>query len=104
MAHKTFHRYTVRAKQGSDQMARDGAQQKAPKSAGATLRRYNAQQLITVNQIFFLLLVKKSGIKHAIKYSDETIHSRSCWYNRLTLYFAECCCCWPKNREENNAC
>ncbi|XP_023932467.1 ankyrin repeat and zinc finger domain-containing protein 1 [Lingula anatina] len=44
VAHKTFHRYTVRAKRGTAQDARD-AQGNAPKSAGATLRRYNIAAL-----------------------------------------------------------
>lgn len=40
--HKTFHSYTVRAKQGGSQSARDGRSGGShPKSAGASLRRYN---------------------------------------------------------------
>ncbi|KAF2895622.1 hypothetical protein ILUMI_10552 [Ignelater luminosus] len=45
--HKTFHCYTVRAGQGSSQGARDnrsGGSQ--PKSAGASLRRYNEAALV----------------------------------------------------------
>ncbi|CAG9826943.1 unnamed protein product [Diabrotica balteata] len=45
--HKTFHCYTVRAGQGGSQGARDnksGGSQ--PKSAGASLRRYNEQALV----------------------------------------------------------
>ncbi|KAJ8915134.1 hypothetical protein NQ315_000386 [Exocentrus adspersus] len=45
--HKTFHCYTVRAGQGGSQSSRDsksaGSQ---PKSAGASLRRYNEQALV----------------------------------------------------------
>lgn len=42
MAHKTFHSYTVRARQGGSQSARDGKSgTNHPKSAGASLRRYN---------------------------------------------------------------
>jgi hypothetical protein len=44
IAHKTFHRYTVRAKSGTAQSVRD-AQGNQPKSAGATLRRYNEAAL-----------------------------------------------------------
>lgn len=45
--HKTFHRYTVRAKQGSNQSSRDGKHGgNQPKSAGATLRRHNEVALI----------------------------------------------------------
>ncbi|CAB3374684.1 Hypothetical predicted protein [Cloeon dipterum] len=44
--HKTFHSYTVRAKQGGSQSARDGKSgTNHPKSAGASLRRYNEQAL-----------------------------------------------------------
>ncbi|KAF7281510.1 tRNA endonuclease ANKZF1-like [Rhynchophorus ferrugineus] len=47
VVHKTFHCYTVRAGQGGSQSSRDnksGGSQ--PKSAGASLRRYNEQALI----------------------------------------------------------
>lgn len=44
---KTFHRYTVRAKQGGSQAGRDGKQKGSqPKSAGASLRRYNEMALV----------------------------------------------------------
>lgn len=42
--HKGFHRYVIRAKRGTVQSAHD-KKGGAPKSAGATLRRYNEQQL-----------------------------------------------------------
>jgi hypothetical protein len=44
LAHKTFHRYTTRRKQGGGQAASDAANG-AAKSAGSTLRRYNEQAL-----------------------------------------------------------
>ncbi|XP_072817797.1 tRNA endonuclease ANKZF1 isoform X1 [Vicugna pacos] len=44
LIHKTFHRYTVRAKRGTAQGLRD-AQGRAPRSAGANLRRYNEATL-----------------------------------------------------------
>ncbi|KAK2173751.1 hypothetical protein NP493_849g01024 [Ridgeia piscesae] len=44
VAHKTFHRYVVRAKRGTAQSTRDG-QGNAPKSGGASLRRYNEAAL-----------------------------------------------------------
>lgn len=46
--HKTFHCYTVRAGQGGSQGTRDnrGSQ---PKSAGASLRRYNESALVQVS-------------------------------------------------------
>ena len=43
--HKTFHCYTVRAKQGGSQGASDSTRGHA-KSAGASLRRYNEQALV----------------------------------------------------------
>jgi hypothetical protein len=46
LLHKCFHRYVVRAKRGTVQSARDDKSgTSAPKSAGATLRRYNEAQL-----------------------------------------------------------
>uniref|UniRef100_UPI00398EE134 tRNA endonuclease ANKZF1 isoform X1 n=2 Tax=Pristiophorus japonicus TaxID=55135 RepID=UPI00398EE134 len=47
LQHKTFHRYTVRAKRGVAQGARDGQNRsRAPRSAGASLRRYNEAALV----------------------------------------------------------
>ena len=47
--HKTFHCYTVRAGQGSSQSTRDGQSGGShPKSAGASLRRYNEMSLVQV--------------------------------------------------------
>lgn len=44
--HKTFHRYTVRKKQGGTQSSRDGKNgTSAPKSAGASMRRYNETRM-----------------------------------------------------------
>nr|XP_056707587.1 ankyrin repeat and zinc finger domain-containing protein 1 [Euleptes europaea] len=45
LVHKTFHRYTVRARRGTAQGVRD-AQGSMPKSAGASLRRYNEAALL----------------------------------------------------------
>ncbi|KAI9260565.1 hypothetical protein BDA99DRAFT_572655 [Phascolomyces articulosus] len=44
VAHKTFHRYTTRRKQGGSQSANDNAKG-AANSAGAQIRRYNEQLL-----------------------------------------------------------
>uniref|UniRef100_A0A1A8JXX2 Ankyrin repeat and zinc finger domain containing 1 n=1 Tax=Nothobranchius kuhntae TaxID=321403 RepID=A0A1A8JXX2_NOTKU len=44
--HKTFHRYTVRAKRGTTQGLRDSQSRVTAKSAGATLRRYNEAALV----------------------------------------------------------
>ncbi len=45
LAHKTFHRYTTRRKQGGSQSANDAAKG-AAHSAGSSLRRYNEQALV----------------------------------------------------------
>ncbi|KFH42762.1 VMS1 -like protein [Hapsidospora chrysogenum ATCC 11550] len=45
LAHKTFHRYTTRRKQGGSQSANDNAKGNAH-SAGSGLRRYNEQALV----------------------------------------------------------
>lgn len=45
LAHKTFHRYTTRRKQGGSQSANDSAKG-AAHSAGSSLRRYNEQALV----------------------------------------------------------
>ncbi|KAI1323984.1 hypothetical protein F5Y16DRAFT_327111 [Xylariaceae sp. FL0255] len=45
LAHKTFHRYTTRRKQGGLQSANDNAKGNAH-SAGSSIRRYNEQALI----------------------------------------------------------
>ncbi|TFB03727.1 hypothetical protein CCMA1212_004829 [Trichoderma ghanense] len=45
LAHKTFHRYTTRRKQGGSQSASDNAKGKAH-SAGSSLRRYNETALV----------------------------------------------------------
>src|SRR5208282_1532244 len=44
LAHKTFHRYTTRRKQGGAQSANDSAKG-AAHSAGSSLRRYNEAAL-----------------------------------------------------------
>ena len=44
--HKTFHCYTVRAKQGGSQFSNDNKTGGKAKSAGASLRRYNEMALI----------------------------------------------------------
>ncbi|PVU86280.1 hypothetical protein BB561_006759 [Smittium simulii] len=46
VAHKTFHRYTTRKKQGKSQLSHDNAKGQLAKSAGAQLRRYNEQKLL----------------------------------------------------------
>ena len=50
--HKTFHSYTVRAKQGGSQSSRDNKSGGGshPKSAGASLRRYNEAAFAEVSR------------------------------------------------------
>ena len=49
LQHKTFHRYTVRAKRGTAQGLKDSQNRShAPKSAGAALRRHNEAALVKV--------------------------------------------------------
>lgn len=45
LVHKTFHCYTIRSKQGSMQSTIDNKGSRHPKSAGASLRRYNEASL-----------------------------------------------------------
>ena len=52
LVHKTFHAYTVRAKQGGSQGAADNKSGSShPKSAGASLRRYNEMSLMQHIQV-----------------------------------------------------
>ncbi len=61
VAHKTFHCYTVRAKQGGSQSSADNRSGTShPKSAGASLRRYNQ-----VSSILITLFIPHCGTKQA---------------------------------------
>lgn len=62
LAHKTFHRYTTRRKQGGSQSANDSAKGNAH-SAGSSLRRYNEAALTT--EVRALLTEWKSMIATA---------------------------------------
>lgn len=50
IVHKTFHSYTVRAKQGGSQSTQDRSKGGC-KSAGASLRRYNEASQLKVNYL-----------------------------------------------------
>lgn len=50
IAHKTFHSYTVRAKQGGSQSTQDRSKGGC-KSAGASLRRYNEASQLKVQYL-----------------------------------------------------
>ncbi|KAJ8971834.1 hypothetical protein NQ317_001547 [Molorchus minor] len=79
--HKTFHCYTVRAGQGGSQSSRDGKSGGSqPKSAGASLRRYNEQALIQhVKNIV-------DSWRPEIEKSSLIIYRASGPYNRAVLF------------------
>ncbi|XP_078573283.1 tRNA endonuclease ANKZF1-like isoform X1 [Branchiostoma floridae x Branchiostoma japonicum] len=80
VVHKTFHRYTVRAKRGTAQGLRDSKQGGShPKSAGANLRRYNEAAL---NEDIRQLLVSWSD---HLK-SCHKIFVRAPSYNKATFF------------------
>lgn len=79
LAHKTFHRYTTRRKQGGSQSANDNAKG-AAHSAGSTLRRYNEQAL--VDDIRALL----QGWKGLLDTSELLYIRATGMTNRRTLY------------------
>lgn len=79
IAHKTFHRYTTRRKQGGSQSANDNAKGNAH-SAGSSIRRYNEAAL--VNEVRELLSSWKTMIDTA-----ELIFVRATGAtNRRTLF------------------
>lgn len=79
LAHKTFHRYTTRRKQGGSQSANDNAKG-AAHSAGSTLRRYNEQALVDdVRQVL-------SDWKGLLDTSDLLFIRATGMTNRRTLF------------------
>ncbi|XP_054887969.1 ankyrin repeat and zinc finger domain-containing protein 1 isoform X2 [Poeciliopsis prolifica] len=81
--HKTFHRYTVRAKRGTAQGLRDSQNRShMARSAGATLRRYNEAAL--VKDIQDLLLTWAEHLSRA-----SAIFVRAPSYNK-TIFFGGC--------------
>ncbi|KAJ4933128.1 hypothetical protein JOQ06_029964 [Pogonophryne albipinna] len=80
LEHKTFHRYTVRAKRGTAQGLRDSQNRShAPKSAGAALRRYNEAAL--VKEIQDLLVCWAEHLKEA-----SAIFVRAPSYNKSAFF------------------
>ncbi|XP_078408891.1 tRNA endonuclease ANKZF1 isoform X2 [Cetorhinus maximus] len=78
--HKTFHRYTVRAKRGTAQGARDAQNRsRVPKSAGASLRRYNEAAL--VKDVEDLLMSWSESLRVA-----SAIFLRAPSYNRSIFF------------------
>lgn len=79
LAHKTFHRYTTRRKQGGSQSANDNAKG-AAHSAGAGIRRYNEQALVEdVRQVL-------SDWKQLLGTSDLLFIRATGMVNRRTLF------------------
>jgi len=79
LAHKTFHRYTTRRKQGGAQSASDAAKG-AAHSAGSALRRYNEGAL--TNEVRDLL----KDWKHLIDTADLIFIRATGSTNRRTLF------------------
>ncbi|OXB77097.1 UNVERIFIED_CONTAM: hypothetical protein H355_007744 [Colinus virginianus] len=78
--HKTFHRYTVRARRGTAQSLRDAQTPgSAPRSAGASLRRYNEAALL--KDIQGLLAAWAQHLKEA-----QRIFLRAPRHNRALLF------------------
>uniref|UniRef100_A0A8D0ADV1 Ankyrin repeat and zinc finger peptidyl tRNA hydrolase 1 n=1 Tax=Sander lucioperca TaxID=283035 RepID=A0A8D0ADV1_SANLU len=80
LQHKTFHRYTVRAKRGTAQGLRDSQNRShTPKSAGAALRRHNEAAL--VKEIQDLLASWAEHLKEA-----SAIFVRAPSYNKSIFF------------------
>ena len=79
IAHKTFHRYTTRRKQGGAQSSNDSSKGNA-KSAGAGLRRYNEAALQT--EVRDLIVSWKDYIK-----ASKALFIRAAGTNRSSLFF-----------------
>ncbi|KAL3970046.1 Rho family GTPase 1 [Sarotherodon galilaeus] len=95
LLHKTFHRYTVRAKRGTAQGLRDSQNRShAPKSAGAALRRHNEAAL--VKDIQDLLVTWAEHLKAASK-----IFIRAPSYNK-TIFFGGRGC--PLDKKDPRIC
>ncbi|TNN84472.1 Ankyrin repeat and zinc finger domain-containing protein 1 [Liparis tanakae] len=86
LLHKTFHRYTVRAKRGTAQGLKDSQNRSnAPKSAGAALRRHNEAALVKARlqliEIQDLLVSWAEHLKEA-----SAIFVRAPSYNKSILF------------------
>ncbi|XP_022238619.1 ankyrin repeat and zinc finger domain-containing protein 1-like isoform X2 [Limulus polyphemus] len=79
VCHKTFHRYTVRAKQGGSQGSKDSRQGIQPKSAGASLRRHN--EMAIIQDIQTLLNSWSDELQ-----TCDRIFYRAPSFNRVTLF------------------
>ncbi|KAL5727921.1 hypothetical protein ACHQM5_001060 [Ranunculus cassubicifolius] len=90
IAHKTFHRYVVRAKAGKKQSSKD-ASGKAASSAGASLRRYN--ELALKKEIQDLLASWKPYFDaSSCIFVSATSSNRQMLYNGDKAYFSHSNC------------
>ncbi|XP_070211217.1 tRNA endonuclease ANKZF1-like isoform X1 [Littorina saxatilis] len=87
VVHKTFHRYVVRAKRGTVQSVRDG-QGSAPKSGGATLRRYNEAALALEIQELLASWSEQLKACHLIFLRTST-YSRHIFFSGKTPIFSK---------------
>ncbi|XP_012275018.1 ankyrin repeat and zinc finger domain-containing protein 1 isoform X2 [Orussus abietinus] len=79
VVHKTFHRYTVRAKQGSAQYSRDTRMMGNMKSPGTILRRYNESMHVQIQEFL------ESWASH-INTSSLILYRAAGPYNRTILF------------------
>ncbi|VUZ39871.1 unnamed protein product [Hymenolepis diminuta] len=98
VVHKTFHRYTVRAKQGGSQIARDGALggMSGHKSAGSALRRHG--EMAIRSDIANLLHVKWRSHMQAC----QLILTMTARRNRSIFTTPPSSCCAPSESSNVN--
>lgn len=98
LQHKTFHRYTVRAKRGTGQGLKDSQNRShAPKSAGATLRRYNEAALVKAtiyNATSAVLQFCHPLWKRSHKTSRSNRHQHSLPLLLCAFFLFWCCMHW----------
>lgn len=110
LQHKTFHRYTVRAKRGTAQGLRDSQNHShTPKSAGAALRRYNEAALVkarlfSIQQLFKFTVSTNLNPKSKFDVAIVHLHKWNlCKQNPTVLFFFKkknticLLCCWIKS-------
>lgn len=93
IAHKTFHRYTVRAKRGTAQSLQDKKQGHTSKSAGASIRRYNEAALTQEVQSLLLSWSKHFRQADKIFYKCSTYNSHILFFNKDIISKDDGRCC-----------
>ncbi|XP_057293039.1 ankyrin repeat and zinc finger domain-containing protein 1-like isoform X2 [Hydractinia symbiolongicarpus] len=93
IAHKTFHRYTVRAKRGTAQSLQDKKQGHTSKSAGASIRRYNEAALTQEVQSLLSSWSRHFQQADKIFYKCSTYNSHILFFNKdiITKDDGRCC-------------